>query len=82
MLEISEIFKNAEKLNHKDTHPVDESGKSKTVTTYFYFKSGGTAKVGCADYSKEFEEKRNRTDHMQISIYSDVFADFLTDKAY
>ena len=80
--ELSGIFKNAEKLNQKASHPVDVSGKSKTVTTYFNFKSGGVAKVGCADYSKEFEEKRNRTDHMQISIYSDVYADFLTDEAY
>ena len=51
--ELSILFENAKIENVKDSHPVDKSGKSKTDTTYFEFKSGDNAKVGCVDYSKE-----------------------------
>ena len=79
--ELSAIFETAEIWNHKGSHPGDKSGKSKTVTTYFEFKSGASSKVGCVDYSNE-KEKDGYSDHMQISVYSKVFGDFLSDEAY
>ena len=62
-------------------YPADPTGESTVNTVYFDFKSGASAKVGCADYSKE-KEKDGFSDHMQISIYSKVFVDFLSDEAY
>ena len=79
--ELSAIFETAEIWNNKGSHPGDKSGKSKTVTTYFEFKSGAASKVGCVDYSNE-KEKDGFSDHMQISVYSKVFSDFLMDDAY
>ena len=79
--ELSAIFETAEIWNNKGSHPGDKSGKSKTVTTYFEFKSGAASKVGCVDYSNE-KEKDGYSDHMQISVYSKIFGDFLSDEAY
>ena len=79
--ELSAIFETAEIRNYKGSHPGDKSGKSKTVTTYFEFKSGASSKVGCVDYSNE-KEKDGFSDHMQISVYSKEFSDFLRDEAY
>ena len=79
--ELSAIFETAEIWNNKSSHPGDKSGKSKTVTTYSEFKSGAASKVGCVDYSNE-KEKEGFSDHMQISVYSKIFGDFLSDEAY
>ena len=72
--ELSAIFETAEIWNNKGSHPGDKSGKSKTVTTYFEFKSGAASKIGCVDYSNE-KEKEGFSDHMQISVYSKIFGE-------
>ena len=79
--ELSAIFETAEIWNDKGSHPGDKSGKSETVTTFFEFKSGASSKVGCVDYSNE-KEKDGFSDHMQISVYSKVLGDFLSDEAF
>ena len=79
--ELSILFENAKIENVKGSHPVDKSGKSKTDTTYFDFKSGDNAKVGCVDYSKEFE-KKGKVDHLQIAVYNSEYRFFLSNEAY
>ena len=79
--ELSILFENAKIENVKDSHPVDKSGKSKTDTIYFDFKSGDNAKIGCVDYSKEFE-KKGREDHLQIAVYKSEYRFFIANEAY
>ena len=79
--ELSILFENAKIENVKDSHPVDKSGKSKIDTIYFDFKSGDNAKVGCVDYSKEFE-KKGREDHLQISVHQSEYRFFIANEAY
>ena len=83
--DILKLFPNKKKyevIDEKEkTHPVDKSGKSKTDTIYFDFKSGDNAKVGCVDYSKEFE-KKGREDHLQIAVYKSEYRFFIANEAY
>ena len=58
-----------------------EGWTSGTAADKCEFKSGASSKVGCVDYSNE-KEKDGFSDHMQISIYSKVFGDFLSYEAY
>ena len=53
--ELSEIFKNSEKINRKKKHEYDKSGKSFIHQTLFDLISGDQIRVECYDWSKKIE---------------------------
>ena len=67
--ELSEIFKDAKKIDNGTTkHEADKSGKSTTTTVYWKLDSGDLATVECYDWSKEIETTKNWGDHLRISV--------------
>ena len=67
--ELSEIFKDAKKIDNGTTkHEADKSGKSTTTTVYWKLDSGDLVTVECYDWSKEIETTKNWGDHLRISV--------------
>ena len=77
-LELSEVFKNAKKLD-KNTykHSYDKSGES-TITDISFRLNDGIVILACYDWS----EKQPWDDHLRISVRTKVYATFLRDEAY
>ena len=67
--ELSEIFKDAEKIDYGTTkHRGDKSGKSTMTSIYWKFDSGDFVTLECYDWSKEIETTKNWRDHLRISV--------------
>ena len=67
--ELSEIFKDAEKINYGTTkHRADKSGKSTMTSIYWELVFGDTVSLECYDWSKEIETTKNWGDHLRISV--------------
>ena len=77
-LELSEVFKNAKKLD-KDTykHSYDKSGES-TITDISFQLNDGIVILACYDWS----EKQPWDDHLRISVRTKVYNIFLREEAY
>ena len=52
-------------------HPIDKSGKSKFQTTHLNFKTGGSFKFTCYDWSNELTDKKGWIDSLSVSINSE-----------
>ena len=65
------------------SHPGDETGESKTNTVYFDFKSGATAKVGCAKWGKSIKSKNKAlVNHLRVTINTKEYVYWLRNEAY
>lgn len=76
--QISKMFSNIEREGpNKITHIADKTGNSSYTDIYFIFKDNYDITISCYDWSKIFEEKRNRKDHFAIFIRSDKIGKWL-----
>ena len=80
--ELSEIFKNSEKINKKKKHEYDKSGKSFIHQTLFDLISGDQIRVECYDWSKKMTKKYVLDDQLIVSISHKDFSNFLKNEAY
>ena len=80
--ELSEIFKNSEKINKKKKHEYDKSGKSFIHQTLFDLISGDQIRVECYDWSKKLTKKEGLDDQLVVSILHKDFSNFLTNEAF
>ena len=80
--ELSEIFKNSEKINKKKKHEYDKSGKSFIHQTLFDLISGDQIRVECYDWSKKMTKKHGLDDQLIVSISHKDFSNFLKNEAY
>ena len=80
--ELSEIFKNSEKVNQKRKHEYDKSGKSFIHQTLFDLISGDQIRVECYDWSKKMTKKNELLDQLVVSILHKDFSIFLKNEAY
>ena len=80
--ELSEIFKNSEKINRKKKHEYDKSGKSFIHQTLFDLISGDQIRVECYDWSKKLTKKEGLDDQLVVSILQKDFSNFLTNEAF
>ena len=79
--ELSEIFKDAKKIDNGTTkHEADKSGKSTTTTVYWKLDSGDLVTVECYDWSKEIETTKNWGDHLRISVLKNELDIWIRDK--
>ena len=62
----------------EETHPIDQSGKSKVDSSYFYYKNGDAIVVQCFFFSTNV----NYDDGLKISITTDKYINWLDSKAY
>jgi len=78
--EVSSLFEDTTiSDNIVQDHPMDE--ESKTSTIYFSFKSGASAKIGCADFSKKMEDK-GKLDHLRITLDDSNYYNWLKNEAH
>jgi len=80
--ELSEVFKNSEKINRKKKHEYDKSGKSFIHQTLFDLISGDQIRVECYDWSKKLTKKEGLDDQLVVSILQKDFSNFLTNEAF
>ena len=77
VFELSEIFKDARKMDKKVTdHELDKSGKFTDVT--LWFESGDIAMVECNDWSEE----SNYIDKLIVKMGTKEFIDWINTEAY
>tara|TARA_B110000003_G_scaffold39250_1_gene36045 strand:- start:954 stop:1538 length:585 start_codon:yes stop_codon:yes gene_type:complete len=62
-------------------HAYDKTGKSKSISNYFNL-STGRIRIMCTDWSSKLTTEKNWKDNLQVSIYSNKFADWLNNRAY
>ena len=80
--ELSEIFKDAEKINYGTTkHRADKSGKSTMTSIYWKLDSGDSVGLECYDWSKEIETTKNWRDHLRISVLKKELGIWIEEKA-
>ena len=80
--ELSEVFKNSEKINRKKKHEYDKSDKSFIHQTLFDLISGDQIRVECYDWSKKLTKKEGLDDQLVVSILQKDFSNFLTNEAF
>ena len=80
MIEASKIFENTKSIKKVFPHQVDKSGKS-IITNYNFKVNGGSLSIACVDYSKKME-KKGRVDFSRINLSTNVYNDWLRNKAY
>ena len=68
--EIEKIFPNTNKEDSKFSISGDKTGKSIIYYTSFKYKTKDQIRIECYDYSKTYEEKRNVSDGLSVSIKS------------
>ena len=78
VIELDELFKNAEKSNWKKKHAADKSGKSTNVNTQYSFPSKGHIRVTCHDWSNEMKF----ADKLSVGIASQKFVYWIENEAY
>ena len=57
---------------------IDDGGKSRVTSVYFYFKNNDMIAIQCYDYS----EQAGDINHLAISLNSHDFAIWLSTEAY
>ena len=71
--ELTEFFENKVKIwrQNNKKYTDDKSGKSKFQTTHLNFKTGGSFKFTCYDWSEELTDTKGWIDSLSISINSE-----------
>ena len=65
---VSNMFKNAKKVETTYDHPVDRTGNSKVKEVYFLFKSDDEIKILCSDFEENLRIKNNWNEGLSIWI--------------
>ena len=75
IVEVENMFYNKDQIEmyvqDEKKHPIDKSGKSKFQATHLNFKTGGSFRFTCYDWSKELTDKKGWTDSLSVSINSE-----------
>ena len=74
--DIKHLFSNSEIENRKSNHYLDKTGKSKVDETIFWIGSGETIRIGCYDWSEEFDYG----DKLTVAILSKDITKFLMEE--
>ena len=81
--ELSLLFKNTAKKTIKNfNHQYDKTGNTKVYYVFFDLKLGGSADVGCIDWSKELEIKEGWKDDFHVLISNSEFTKYLNNNPY
>ena len=78
---ISKILKDFKKERNLGDHPADPSGKSKYERISFHHNTGRVY-VECWDWSDEITRKKSWTDNFGVSLSSNEYHEWLSNKAY
>jgi hypothetical protein len=76
-LELSNVFKNAKRVDDKGKHGADKSGKSTFVHINFWLISGDIVTIEILDWSKKITNEKRWTDNVNVSFRTKEFNDFL-----
>ena len=74
--DVKHLFINSEIQNRKSNHYLDKTGKSKVDETIFWIDSGETIRIGCYDWSEEFDYG----DKLTVAILSKEMTKFLMEE--
>ena len=80
LIDIRNMFSSldeSEKYNSVHTG-IDDGGKSRVTSVYFYFKNNDIIAIQCYDYS----EQAGDVNHLAVSLNSYDFANWLSTEAY
>ena len=78
---LSEIFKDAKKIDYGTTkHAGDKSGKSTKTSIYWKLDYGDFVSIECYDWSKEIETTKNWSDHLRISVLKKELGIWIKEK--
>ena len=84
-LKISKEIENSinfkDKLESIDVNTVDKSGKS-SVDRIKFIVDGGRIEVACWKWSKKIKDEKPWRDTLQVSIRSDIYNNWLSNKAF
>ena len=80
LADIRNIFSNLdESKKYNSVHTgIDDGGKSRVTSVYFYFKNNDMIAIQCYDYS----EQAGDVNHLAVSLNSYEFAIWLSTEAY
>ena len=74
--DLKHLFSNSEIENIKSNHYLDKTGKSKVDETIFWIDTGETIRIGCYDWSEEFDYG----DKLTVAILSKEITKFFIDE--
>ena len=77
---VSNMFKNAKKMETTYDHPIDKTGNSKVKEVYFLFKSDDEIKILCSDFEENLRIKNNWIDGLDVGIITKEVADWLAHR--
>ena len=84
-LEISKEIENSinfkDKLESIDVNTVDKSGTS-SIDRIKFIVDGGRIEVACWKWSKKIKDEKPWRDTLQVSIRSDIYNNWLSNKAF
>ncbi len=74
-----EVLENLEKKEYGfSKHRQDKTGKSKYITTAYYFPNNDRILIQCYSWSKEM----NQVDHLRISLRTEEYSEWVINDAY
>ena len=76
-LELSNVFKNAKRVDDKGKHGADKSGKSTFKHINFWLISGDVAGIELVNWSEEITNEKRWVDNVKVSFRRKEFNDFL-----
>ena len=76
--ELEQLFDVKERADEKSNHRNDNSGKSKVVSTFLNFTTGGRASIECYNWSKDMKFY----DNLSVAINTETFSNWLDNEAY
>ena len=72
ILDLSNIFSNTERDKAERNHPADTTGKSKVISSYFYFENTDFVAVECEQWSKHMGHPNVLKVSLRTRIYNDI----------
>jgi hypothetical protein len=76
-LELSNVFKNAKRVDDKGKHGADKSGKSTLKHINFWLISGDVASIELVNWSEEITNENRWVDNVKVTFRRKEFNDFL-----
>ena len=76
-LELSNVFKNAKRVDDKGKHGADKSGKSTFKHINFWLISGDVAGIELVNWSEEITNENRWVDNVKVTFRRKEFNDFL-----
>ena len=76
-LELSNMFKNAQRVDDKGKHSADKSGKSTFLHINFWLISGDVVIIELIDWSEKITNEKGWTDNVNVYFLTEEFNDFL-----